>query len=49
MVHKYKKEEDWDKIIDYPCGCIIRQNENPNNIWYVETFCEEHDPTIERC
>lgn len=34
----------WAKRVDYDCGCAVYMDKKGE--WYVEGFCNDHDPTI---
>lgn len=40
-----KLKEIADVSVDYDCGCHARKNEN--DVYYIDVFCDEHDPSID--
>ncbi len=44
---EYRPIEKFPDTIYLDCGCILRKEKKGDNkgAYYVESFCEEHDPS----
>jgi len=43
---EYRPTKAFPESIELDCGCILRKEKPTKGAYFMETFCEEHDPSL---